>query len=179
MSVFPLGHPRCRLLITQCGIHSIYQAAYHGVPVLGVPFINDAMDNIVRAKSAGMGTFVSKQCLYSADCMVDAITQILGTEAYYSAARRVSKELKLANQVSSAEKAARWIDAVIHEPHIYDKPWTKMDMYPKWYSWYYVELAIMSLAVIFTIVLFVTCLCFAMCTTARQIHLQRQKPKLA
>jgi UDP:flavonoid glycosyltransferase YjiC (YdhE family) len=34
-----LGHPSTRLLVSHCGLHSIYEAAFHGVPVVGLPFM--------------------------------------------------------------------------------------------------------------------------------------------
>jgi hypothetical protein len=34
-----LGHPATRLLVSHCGLHSVYEAAFHGVPVVGVPFM--------------------------------------------------------------------------------------------------------------------------------------------
>jgi UDP:flavonoid glycosyltransferase YjiC (YdhE family) len=33
-----LGHPNTRVLVSHCGYHSVYEAMYHGVPVVGVPF---------------------------------------------------------------------------------------------------------------------------------------------
>lgn len=34
-----LGHPNARVFVSHCGLHSVYEAAYHGVPVVGVPFM--------------------------------------------------------------------------------------------------------------------------------------------
>jgi glucuronosyltransferase len=34
-----LGQPARVLLVSHCGLHSIYEAAFHGVPVVGLPFM--------------------------------------------------------------------------------------------------------------------------------------------
>lgn len=34
-----LGHPNARVFVSHCGLHSVYEAAFHGVPVVGVPFM--------------------------------------------------------------------------------------------------------------------------------------------
>jgi UDP:flavonoid glycosyltransferase YjiC (YdhE family) len=34
-----LGHPNTRLFVSHCGLHSVYEAAFHAVPVVGVPFM--------------------------------------------------------------------------------------------------------------------------------------------
>jgi len=33
-----LGHPNLRVFVTHCGVHSMWEAAFHGVPVVAVPF---------------------------------------------------------------------------------------------------------------------------------------------
>lgn len=33
-----LGHPNTRVLVSHCGYHSVYEAMFHAVPVVGVPF---------------------------------------------------------------------------------------------------------------------------------------------
>jgi len=33
-----LGHPNTRVFVSHCGVHSVYEAAFHGVPVVAVPF---------------------------------------------------------------------------------------------------------------------------------------------
>lgn len=32
-----LGHPNTKAFVSHCGVHSINEAAYHGVPVVAVP----------------------------------------------------------------------------------------------------------------------------------------------
>lgn len=32
-----LGHPNTRAFVSHCGVHSVNEAAFHGVPVVAVP----------------------------------------------------------------------------------------------------------------------------------------------
>ena len=40
-----LGHPKTRLFIGHAGMNGMLEAAYHGVPMICVPFFGDQFDN--------------------------------------------------------------------------------------------------------------------------------------
>ncbi len=40
-----LGHPAVKVFLTHGGIHSMYEAIYHGVPTVVVPLAADQADN--------------------------------------------------------------------------------------------------------------------------------------
>ncbi|EFX68357.1 putative UDP-glucuronosyltransferase [Daphnia pulex] len=48
-----LGHEKCRLFLTHGGLLSTQEAIYHGVPVLGLPFISDQLLNMDKAVRDG------------------------------------------------------------------------------------------------------------------------------
>lgn len=50
-----LGHPATKAYLTACGIHSIYEAAFHGVPMLGMPFQKEQLYNARRIGWMGIG----------------------------------------------------------------------------------------------------------------------------
>jgi hypothetical protein len=41
-----LGHTNARVFVSHCGLHSVYEAAYHGVPVVGVPFMFEQVRHV-------------------------------------------------------------------------------------------------------------------------------------
>lgn len=48
-----VGHEKCKLFLTHGGLLSTQEAIYHGVPVLGLPFINDQLLNMDKAVRDG------------------------------------------------------------------------------------------------------------------------------
>ncbi|EDV23757.1 uncharacterized protein TRIADDRAFT_3259, partial [Trichoplax adhaerens] len=53
-----LAHRNCKLFVTHCGLNSMYESAYHGVPMVAVPLFADQPSNAQRIKSAGIGEIV-------------------------------------------------------------------------------------------------------------------------
>ncbi|PNJ12635.1 UGT2B7 isoform 5, partial [Pongo abelii] len=43
-----LGHPKTRAFITHGGANGIYEAIYHGIPMVGIPLFADQPDNIAH-----------------------------------------------------------------------------------------------------------------------------------
>lgn len=43
-----LGHPAVAAFVSHAGSHSMYEAAYHGVPMVAVPFNNDQTHNAIK-----------------------------------------------------------------------------------------------------------------------------------
>ncbi|KAK1898216.1 UDP-glucuronosyltransferase 2B17 [Dissostichus eleginoides] len=48
---FP-GHPKTKVFVTHGGTNGIYEAIYHGVPVLGIPLIFDQYDNMTKKSTS-------------------------------------------------------------------------------------------------------------------------------
>lgn len=53
ITMFNSGHEKCRLFLTHGGLLSTQEAIYHGVPVLGLPFISDQLLNMDKAVRDG------------------------------------------------------------------------------------------------------------------------------
>lgn len=43
-----LGHPAVKAFVTHAGSNSLYEAAYHGKPVVSVPIMNEQPANAVK-----------------------------------------------------------------------------------------------------------------------------------
>ncbi|XP_017316976.1 2-hydroxyacylsphingosine 1-beta-galactosyltransferase [Ictalurus punctatus] len=72
-----LGHKNTRAFLSHGGLNSIYEAMYHGVPVVGVPLFGDHYDTMTRVQAKGMGIMLewkkmSEEDLYTA--MLNVIT---------------------------------------------------------------------------------------------------------
>lgn len=53
-----LGHVNTRAFLSHGGLNSIYEAMYHGVPVVGVPLFGDHYDTMTRVAAKGMGIMI-------------------------------------------------------------------------------------------------------------------------
>lgn len=66
---FFLGHPQTRAFITHCGTNGIYEAIYHGVPVVGIPLFGDQFDNIARVQAKGAAVQLDLHTMTSSDLL--------------------------------------------------------------------------------------------------------------
>ena len=55
-----LGHPSVKVFMTHCGVHSMMEAAFHGVAVVGIPFQFEQKENCGKLVSAGMGEMATQ-----------------------------------------------------------------------------------------------------------------------
>ena len=46
-----LGHAQTRAFLSHCGANSLYEAAYHGVPIIALPFFADQPGNALKAQA--------------------------------------------------------------------------------------------------------------------------------
>ena len=54
-----LGHPKTKTFLIHGGINGIYEAIYHGVPIVGVPMFPDQLNNILHMKIKGAAVEVN------------------------------------------------------------------------------------------------------------------------
>ncbi|EDV26585.1 uncharacterized protein TRIADDRAFT_4490, partial [Trichoplax adhaerens] len=88
-----LGHKNTVALITHCGANSMYEAAYHGIPVVGMPAMLEQKGNAVRIATAGFGLRVDFYSFKAKD-IVNAVTEVTKNKKYKEAAIKISTILK-------------------------------------------------------------------------------------
>jgi UDP:flavonoid glycosyltransferase YjiC (YdhE family) len=71
------AHPNIHLFISHAGMLSSQEAIYHGVPVVGIPFIADQFVNIVKLATRGLGVELVYDTL-SKQSILDAVHTVLG-----------------------------------------------------------------------------------------------------
>ena len=76
-----LGHNKTRLFITHAGVNSMYEAGYHGVPVVAVPLFADQFGNAGKLEGKGMGLTVDIHTTNTKE-LGDTIQRVL-TEPQY------------------------------------------------------------------------------------------------
>lgn len=70
------GHSNVRLFITHGGLHSLEEATYNAIPVVGIPFFADQYMNMRLVEQNGIGKMVDHIGL-SEDAMLSAINEVM------------------------------------------------------------------------------------------------------
>uniref|UniRef100_A0A7G3B3G6 Putative udp-glucuronosyl and udp-glucosyl transferase n=1 Tax=Lutzomyia longipalpis TaxID=7200 RepID=A0A7G3B3G6_LUTLO len=100
-----------KLLITDGGISSIYEAIFSGTPVLGIPMHGDQHFNMRLAEEAGFGRTLRYDTL-TEDIIREAVVDMLKNETYRRNAERVSRQMQ-DNPLSVKEKAMHSIEMIL------------------------------------------------------------------
>ncbi|XP_012510948.1 PREDICTED: UDP-glucuronosyltransferase 2B31-like [Propithecus coquereli] len=62
-------HPKTKAFITHGGANGVYEAIYHGVPMVGIPLFADQPDNIAHMKTKGAAVRVDFNTMSSTDLL--------------------------------------------------------------------------------------------------------------
>ncbi|XP_067293669.1 UDP-glucuronosyltransferase 2B31-like isoform X3 [Pseudorasbora parva] len=71
-----LGHPKTKVFITHGGTNGLYEAIYHGVPMVGLPLFADQPDNMMHMKTKGAAVVLDINTMESKD-LADALKTVL------------------------------------------------------------------------------------------------------
>nr|WHM27968.1 UDP-glycosyltransferase family 468 member A4 [Frankliniella occidentalis] len=104
------GHPNLRLFVSHCGGLSVQEASYHGVPVLGTPFIVDQFVNLEKVVGIGMGRGMPLNEL-TKERLVAEIKEMLTNPRYLKAARH-TRTLIHDQKETPLERAVWWAEYV-------------------------------------------------------------------
>lgn len=77
---FSSGHPKTKAFVTHGGTNGIYEAIYHGVPMVGIPMFADQPDNLVHMKAKGAAVTVDLNFMTAKD-LRDAINMVINDKS--------------------------------------------------------------------------------------------------
>ncbi|XP_077983085.1 2-hydroxyacylsphingosine 1-beta-galactosyltransferase-like [Glandiceps talaboti] len=106
-----LGHPQTKAFVTHGGLNGVYEAIFHGVPVVGLPLYGDQFDNMARLTSKGMAVSVDIGTLTS-DELYEAIKTVVENPSYKENAVRLSR-IHRDQPMSPGDTTVFWIEHVI------------------------------------------------------------------
>lgn len=106
-----LGHPKTRAFVAHGGTNGMYEAIFHGVPVLGLPLLFDQFDNLLRLKVRGAARVVEAKSLTKDDFLV-ALKDILENPSYRDNIKHLS-QLHRDQLMSPMDTAVFWTEYVI------------------------------------------------------------------
>lgn len=139
-----LGHPKTRVFVAHGGTNGMYEAIYHGIPVLGLPLLFDQFDNLHRLKVRGAARVVEAKSLTKED-FLQALKDILETPSYRDNIQRLS-QLHHDQLMSPMDTAIFWTEYVIRNKgaaHLQSAGFSL-----PWYSYFCLDVAVVIMAFI-------------------------------
>ncbi|KAL4660466.1 UDP-glucuronosyltransferase 2A1-like isoform X1 [Arapaima gigas] len=157
-----LGHPKTKAFITHGGTNGVYEAIYHGVPMVGIPMFADQPDNMVHMHSKGVAVILDFNFMEAKD-LVESINTVVGDPLYKENALKLSR-IHHDQPVKPLDQAVFWIEFVmrnkgakhllVHAHHL------------SWYQYHSLDVLAMLLAaatLIGFLFLKICRLCFRVC----------------
>ncbi|XP_056421455.1 2-hydroxyacylsphingosine 1-beta-galactosyltransferase [Hyla sarda] len=106
-----LGHPKIKTFLSHGGLNGIFEAMYHGVPVVGIPLFGDHYDTMTRVQAKGMGIRLDWSQM-TQDSIYKSLSDVIHYPSYRQQAQKLSKIHK-DQPGHPVTRAASWIDYVI------------------------------------------------------------------
>ncbi|KAJ7313162.1 hypothetical protein JRQ81_004436 [Phrynocephalus forsythii] len=106
-----LGHPKTKAFITHGGTNGIYEAIYHGIPLVGIPMFADQPDNIGHMKAKGMAVELNIHTMTAKD-LVEAVNTVIHNATYKENAVRIS-QIHHDQPIKPLDRAVFWIEFVM------------------------------------------------------------------
>ncbi|XP_038155710.1 UDP-glucuronosyltransferase 2A2-like isoform X3 [Cyprinodon tularosa] len=151
-----LGHPKARAFITHGGTNGIYEAIYHGVPMVGIPMFGDQADNMVHMEAKGAAVAVNFNSL-TTESLRDAVNTVINEKVYKENAMRLSR-IQHNRHMSARDEAVFWIEFTMR-----NKGAKHLRVQAHQLSWYqYHSLDVLALVTV--IALLVTFVFFKICS---------------
>ncbi|KAM7158611.1 UDP-glucuronosyltransferase 2B31-like [Molossus nigricans] len=106
-----LGHPKTKAFITHGGTNGIYEAIYHGIPMVGIPLFADQPDNIARMQIKGAAVRLDLNTISSTG-LLNALKTIINDPSYKENAMRLSR-IHHDQPMKPLDRAVFWIEYVM------------------------------------------------------------------
>ncbi|XP_067000256.2 UDP-glucosyltransferase 2 isoform X2 [Anabrus simplex] len=106
-----LAHPNIRVFITQGGLQSFQEAAYHGVPLIAIPFMADQPYNAAKYIAAKIGVKLEVKDLTKGN-LLEAIGKVVNDSSYRDNMKKFSAVFR-EEMEPSLDRAIWWIEYVL------------------------------------------------------------------
>ncbi|KAL1790485.1 UDP-glucuronosyltransferase 2B31-like, partial [Sigmodon hispidus] len=165
-----LGHPKTRAFITHGGTNGIYEAIYHGIPVVGIPLFADQFDNVIRLKTKGAGVRLDFHTMSSTD-LISALKTVTNDPSYKENAMRLSR-IHHDQPVKPLDRAVFWIEYVMRHKGAKHLRVAAHDL--TWFQYHSLDVLGFLLGCV-VIVMFIITKCCLLCCQKPKIKLKKSK----
>uniref|UniRef100_G1TGR2 UDP-glucuronosyltransferase n=1 Tax=Oryctolagus cuniculus TaxID=9986 RepID=G1TGR2_RABIT len=108
-----LGHPKTKAFITHGGANGVFEAIYHGIPMVGIPLFGDQLDNIVYLKAKGAAVKLDWKTMSSAD-LLNALKTLMSILFSYKEHVMMLSRIHHDQPMKPLDRAVFWIEFVMH-----------------------------------------------------------------
>ncbi|XP_037632616.1 UDP-glucuronosyltransferase 2A1-like isoform X2 [Sebastes umbrosus] len=157
-----LGHPKTRAFITHGGTNGIYEAIYHGVPMVGLPMFADQPDNMVHMKAKGAAIIADLNFMKTED-LRDAFNTVINDKSYKENVMWLSS-IHHDRPMSPLDEAVFWIEYTMRNKGAKHLRVQAHEL--TWYQYHSLDVLAFLLAIVLLLVLLFikTCsFCFRRC----------------
>ncbi|KFO23825.1 UDP-glucuronosyltransferase 2B17 isoform X1 [Fukomys damarensis] len=151
-----LGHPKTRAFVTHGGANGVYEAIYHGIPMVGIPLFAEQHDNVAHMKAKGVAVKVEFMTISSTE-LLNALKKVLNSPSYKENAMWLST-IHHDQPMKPLDRAAFWIEFVMR--HKGAKHLRPLAHNLTWYQYHSLDVIGFLLAGVVTITLLVVKCCF-------------------
>ncbi|XP_062410398.1 UDP-glucuronosyltransferase 2C1-like isoform X6 [Sardina pilchardus] len=157
-----LGHPKTKAFITHGGTNGLYEAIYHGVPMVGIPLFADQPDNLNHMKVKGAAVSLDFNEMESKD-LVDALNTVISDPSYKESMMRLSS-IHHDQPMKPLDEAVFWIEFVMRNKGAKHLRVQAHDL--SWYQYHSLDVMVFLLAVVGLFIFIMVkscCFCFRRC----------------
>lgn len=158
-----LGHKDVRAFVSHVGHNSLYESAYHGVPLIAFPLFGDQAYNAKRVEYFGLGLSVDHKT-FDDEHLFQRIENVIYDPRFKNAAIRVSKLLR-DRQRTPLETTGDWVEYVLK--HGGARHLRAQVFYLSWYQYYLLDVILFLVTIVIVVGMAIRlafkCLCRLCC----------------